>query len=497
MKKIISLILALVMICALATTAFAADNTNPGSITIDGFLSENVYKIYKMLDLIGYNKADEAYTYEVNSDWTNFFSDYATAPAKDGLDYVQIDTFGYVSWKADTNSSTYAEFAELAVKYAKENSIPAVAQSDATFTGKFENLELGYYLIDSTMGALCGLTTTNPHASIEAKNAAPSLKKQVQEDDNGLWNDVSATAGVGDTVNFRVIVEVHAGAQNYEFHDQMGEGLAFEAITAIEHLPNGSSVTESVSETNYTLITPTTTPSLEHTACDFEIQFNDDFCRNHLANNDELYIYYTAKVTDAAVGGIKNENTAWLNFGDGNDHQTPEDTAEVYTYAFDLIKLDGNGDLLDGATFKLYNALTEGQEIPVKAVTVDGKTHYMIDSSKALGAAGDAILVTDGYVRVEGLDNGTYYLEEITPPAGYTKPAARISFTISSSNLNANFTDADEYSSGGVAVVNQKGNKLPETGGMGTVMFVSFGMVVVLATGLLLVTKKRLSMIED
>ena len=33
-------------------------------------------------------------------------------------------------------------------------------------------LELGYYLIDSTMGALCGLTTTNPDASINAKNSA-------------------------------------------------------------------------------------------------------------------------------------------------------------------------------------------------------------------------------------------------------------------------------------------------------------------------------------
>ena len=38
---------------------------------------------------------------------------------------------------------------------------------------------------------------------------------------------------------------------------------------------------------------------------------------------------------------------------------------------------------------------------------------------------------------------------------------------------------------------------LPETGGMGTVIFVVIGMIVALGTGVLLVTKKRMSMIED
>ena len=32
---------------------------------------------------------------------------------------------------------------------------------------------------------------------------------------------------------------------------------------------------------------------------------------------------------------------------------------------------------------------------------------------------------------------------------------------------------------------------------MGTVMFITFGMVVALGTGVLLVTKKRMSMIQD
>lgn len=49
---------------------------------------------------------------------------------------------------------------------------------------------------------------------------------------------------------------------------------------------------------------------------------------------------------------------------------------------------------------------------------------------------------------------------------------------------------------GGVQVENKTGNKLPETGGTGTVLFVVIGAVVVVGAGVLLVTKKRMNMIQ-
>ena len=48
-----------------------------------------------------------------------------------------------------------------------------------------------------------------------------------------------------------------------------------------------------------------------------------------------------------------------------------------------------------------------------------------------------------------------------------------------------------------VQVKNSQGATLPETGGIGTVIFVVVGTLAVLGTGVLLVTKKRMSMIED
>jgi len=63
--------------------------------------------------------------------------------------------------------------------------------------------------------------------------------------------------------------------------------------------------------------------------------------------------------------------------------------------------------------------------------------------------------------------------------------------------LDAVFNDGVYSTGSGVHVVNKTGSMLPETGGMGTIIFITLGVLVVLGTGVLLVTKKRMSMIED
>ena len=49
MKRIISLVLALMLMASLSVTAFAAEET--GSITINGVSEDNDYEIYRLLDL--------------------------------------------------------------------------------------------------------------------------------------------------------------------------------------------------------------------------------------------------------------------------------------------------------------------------------------------------------------------------------------------------------------------------------------------------------------
>lgn len=483
MKKYFAVLLAVVMVLSMGMTAMAAGEK--GSITINGVSTSNTYEIYKLLDLESYNTESGAYSYKVNADWTGFF---ATAEA---LTYVAIDEAGYVTWIATEDDDTVAAFAKAALAYAKANEIAPVKSSanEGEFvvtgtTGKFEGLELGYYLVDSTMGALCGLTTTNPNASINAKNAAPTIDKQVKEDSTEQWGDKN-TADIGQTVEFRVTINVHAGAENYVFHDKMSAGLTFLGVTKIEHVIPSDTTHEVTKDTDYTVETEKLGDD-----CTFEVHFSKVFC-DHLETNDKVIVYYSAMLNrNAIVAGDGNPNEAWLDFGE--NHETTHDTTKTKTFGFDLVKTDSQNKLIDGAQFRIYDASEGGNEVEVVLMD-DGVTYRRAREDET----GVPIVVKDGQVRVVGFDNGTYYLEETVSPEGYNKLTARQKFIISDDNLDAVFNNGSFSTGSGVHVVNKTGSMLPETGGFGTSMFLMFGGIVALAAAVLLVTKRRMANIVE
>ncbi|MBQ3510178.1 MAG: SpaH/EbpB family LPXTG-anchored major pilin [Peptococcaceae bacterium] len=492
MKKAISVMLILFLTLTMGLPAFA-DETEKGSITINGVSTDTTYEIYRLLDLESYSTEGKgAYSYKANSSWTNFFATEAVKA------YFTTSETGYVTWiwkatETDTRTEdeAIADFAKEALAFAKTHNIDPVKSSKnagefviTDNVGKFSALELGYYLVDSTMGALCGLTTTNPDASINAKNGIPTIDKQVQEDSTSQWGNTN-TADIGQIVNYRVTINVHAGAENYVLHDTMGDGLTFQQVTKVEHVIPGTE-THDTEISKYDVKTNT---SEVEDGCTFEVHFTKDLC-DKLETNDKLIIYYTAMLNrNAEIAGEGNKNTAWLTFGEGGE--STEDEVTTYTYGIDIVKTDSQNTLINGAEFKIYDAQTGGNEVAVVLMD-DGVTYRRARADET----GGSIVVKDGKVRVVGFDNGTYYLEETEAPDGYNKLTARQKFIISDGNLDAIF-NGDIYSTGsGVHVVNKTGSMLPETGGMGTVMFVTCGMIVVLGAGVLLVTKKRMSMIQ-
>ena len=481
MKKIISMIIALMLIASLSVAVFADEET--GSITINGVSTEGTYEVYKLLDLESYDAAAGAYSYKANAAWAAFFE---TAEAKK---YMATAEDGYVTWVTAEDDDTKAAFAKLALQYAKDNGIAPVKSSknDGEFvitenSGKFEGLELGYYLVDSTVGALCGLTTTNPNAAINAKNGIPTIDKQVMEDSTSQWG-AHNTADIGQTVEYRVTINVHAGAQNYVLHDVMDAGLTYKSVTGIEHVVPGTATTALTAD-DFTVVTET-----EDNCC-FEVVFSKEFC-DKLEMNDKIIVSYQAMLNrNAVIAGDGNVNTAWLTFGEG--HESNEDSVVTYTYGIDIIKTNSQNTLIDGAKFKIYDAAENGNEVTV--VLMDDGVTYRRARADETGAE---IVVKNGEVRVVGFDNGTYYLEETVAPDGYNKLTARQKFIISDANLDATF-NGEIYSTGsGVHVVNKTGSMLPETGGLGTLLFTVLGGTAALGTGVVLVTKKRVSKIED
>lgn len=497
MKKLLSILLTFVMVFSFVgmTASAASNNESPetGKIVINSTTKHVNYTIYKMFDIATYDATKKIYSYTIAEGWDDFF---ATGGA--GESYITKDG-KYIYWSGSDDEARVAGFAKIALEYAQEyvqdnpNGMEYQVQEGTGSAIEFPGLELGYYLVDTTMGALCGLTTTNPTGSIVAKNGVPTIDKQVKEDSTSQWGKTN-TDDIGKEIAFRSTISIHPGAQNYVLHDNMNGLFGLKNVTSVEFFDTsagGSSTPLSV-DTHYTVKTT------ETCGCSFEVIFTD--AAHALFDvNDKVVVYYTGILNgdSVKVGNAEgNENKAWVSFGEPVDSanpylSTPSSTI-TYTYGFDLIKTDQDNALLDGASFKIFDAATGGNEI--KVVKVNDKNYRVAKDNEEIA---DKIVVTGGEIRVEGLDNGVYYLEEIDFPTGYNQLTSRQMFTIADNNLDAIF-NGNVYSKGsGVHVINKTGAMLPETGSMGTTAFVAFGSIVALATGVLLVTKKRMSMIDD
>lgn len=464
-KKLFAALLAAALVLAMAVPAFAVTNTGTnGSITIDNAVDGETYTIYRMFKLDSYN--GDAYSYTVEPAWETFFSTGA------GKDYISL-TNGHPTWNTDKDKTTYPEFAKAALAWAKANNISYTDKKSAAGTEvTFSGLDLGYYLVDSSLGALCSLDTTHPSATIKEKNGVPAMDKKIVTGENSTSD--SSTAKIGDTVNYKVTITVAAGAQDYTLTDTMSEGLTFNS-SSLKVAANGADATAS---SDYTL------DSTEH---GFKLVFKDSYIGN-LAENAEITVTYNATLNEkAAVGDTGNGNTNSVALTYGNN-KSVTNTTTTRTYEFDLLKVDGaDHKLLNGAEFKLYDAENGGSVI--KVVPVAGG--YRVANGEETGAV-DTIKV-NGKVRISGLDKVNYWLEETKAPDGYNMLTERKPVDLTNGSNNTTLT-SDTWSEAdhGVAVENNAGAILPGTGGMGTTLFYVIGGGLMVAAVVLLVTKKRM-----
>lgn len=477
MKKFMSLVLALVMVMAMMVPAMAAD----GSITIENTVDGQTYSIYKIFDLESYNPESGAYAYKFNATdnaWAEFINGT-------GANYVTVDAQGYVTWN---DGAKAADFATEALAYAESKGITATATQNAdSTTVKFENLNLGYYLVDSSLGALCGLTTTDPDATIIEKNSKPTLDKEVQEDSNNSWGATN-DADVNQVVNFKATIAVEGYVEKYVMHDTMSEGLTFGNVSSITL--NGTEVANE-NNVNYAVVTETTD------GCTFEVVFTDDFCES-LKSGDVIVVYYNATLNEkAVVGDAGNPNEAKLSYSENNgvEKETTPDETITYTWDMNVVKFTKNGETevkLAGATFKLSTD-EAGENVLEFHALGNNKYEHCADTECDKEHVSEITTDESGTFNIEGLDAGVYYLTETAAPAGYNKLAAAIKVEIKpTEGENETLT----YTTVEAKVENKAGTELPETGGMGTtMMYIGGGLLVAFAV-IMLATKRRMNAAE-
>lgn len=473
MKKLVNILLVLAMVLGMIPTMVNAEksyNTNDGKITIDPAKENQVYNIYEVLKLESFDSDKRAYAYKATDAWEAFIN-------SDGIKgvYVNVDAQGYVTWvSAKDNEAGAAEFAAKALAYAKNETnniaVTATKESGNNTTVEFTGLNLGYYLVDSSLGALCGLTTTAKEVTIHEKNTAGDMKKEVKID--AVNYGESNTASIGDTIEYKIEVTIGKGAETYTLTDLLDESLTLKDNSISVTAPN---VTD--------FATVDTTATNDYT---FKVVIDG----SKLTEGTIVTITYKAVLNEKAEK--INNNKATLVYGNNNKI---EKETKTYTYEFDLIKTDSSNVLLDGAEFKLYDAATGGNEI--KVILIDEANHIYRVATEAEAAV--AITATNGKATIFGLGNGTYYLAETKQPEGYNKLASRVEVKVENADNKAttevNENDKTVYveGRGGVHVINYNGTVLPTTGGLGTTLFITIGSLVALMAAVVLVTNKRMA----
>lgn len=493
-KKLLAMILSMIMVLAMAAPAFAAEDETSSPA------STSTYTI---------TAPSNDHTYEVYQIFTGDYADGVLSNVKWGKngtgtegEAVSADIITELTGTTGTDTAKL----EVISKYVNLESTEFGTVKD----GSTLDVPGGYYLIKDVDGALEGeedaytlyVVEVVGDVIIEPKSDVPESEKKVKDtnDTDGTttdWQD-SADWDIGDKVPFQLKGTVADDYDNYKvyqfiFHDKESAGLTFDS-TSVKVYVDGTEIT-----TGFEV----KTSGLDD-GCTFEVVFEDLKKIESVHAGSDITVEYESELnTNAVIGSQGNPNKMHLEFSNNpNDEQggetgeTPDDTVIVFTYKTVINKVDGENQPLTGAEFTLE-----------KKVKGEGETYTWEAIAVVKNEEGTTFTFS-------GLDDGDYRLTETKTPDGYNT-IDPIEFTITAehdiksdnpalTSLNGNattgeitFTSITNEGSLTADVVNQSGATLPETGGIGTTIFYIVGGILVVTAGILLITKKRMSINEE
>ena len=413
-------------------------------------------------------------------------------------------------------SSKVIAFSKIATKHVTGTAKTFTKSGEAapfSYKATLTEADHGYYLVKDTDNKAAALTSpilkvAGCTVNVEAKGSVPTSTKKIKEDSTDQWGD-TADLDVGQEAPFKLTGTMPSNIADfttykYGFKDFISKGFTLPEGFAAKDLTVKIGDKKITPDTvNVTDITDDTHGAEYNGGKQIEIMFTDLKATAKAAGVDltassEVTVEYTAKVNEQAViGGKGNPNKSLVVYqkdvtdGDGLG-ETPEDEVWAFTYQLDTTKVDSANPetKLKDAQFRLYNSdKTKSAEIK------DNKIVKWVD-----GDAGTVITTPEGGVfNIAGLDADTYYLKEIKAPAGYNLPTgddAYFKFVIAASLTvgddgkgkiesltitpgKGQATDGD-IPNGKVEmnITNTSGSTLPETGGIGTVIFTMVGLLV-------------------
>ena len=493
MRRIASLLLAMVMAFGLTATAFAAEaNADAGKVqaTVTNE-TKHSYAAYQIFE--GTQEAGNAALGDVG---------WGSGLNKDGsklLTALQGDDRFNVGDGGANIFAGFTEAAQVAAALEEYKANPVVAAAFANLADKNRTgapeaqiaagatkvpLPVGYYLLVETTnlgnGASDALNpallqvTNNGDITIKKKYEVPTVDKSVTGTD-GITGEAT-DCSIGDSVTFTLTGTLPGDGEGeydgkydgkwledydsykYIFHDTLSDGLqyngdvkAYLAAKGTGGKPDLANKTE-IGESKYEVDTGAEAAEGDTLTVTFEDLKKVD----GVTDASFIIVEYSATLTEAAViGKPGNTNTVKLEYSNNpntsgdpskDTGETPGDTVYVFTYELDGTKVDGQtpDKTLKDAQFVLYRGKdgadpTYADGIPTNveyALVAGGKLEgWTDDRGTAIGTEevkGPGIVASDenGLFVISGLDAGTYYLEEVKAPAGYNLLKAPVKLTI-------------------------------------------------------------------
>ncbi len=443
-KKLVSLLLALVMVFAMSATAFAAElNGDPQPpATEEGGNGDNTSTDGNQGDVTASQPTISSGTYNIYQVFTGDYSEGILSNVKWGqngtgttgekVDTAILEELEAVYKDTDNADNNFEidDVAQLNVikKYADLTS-PIQTGTATSYTG----LDAGYYLVGGTVTYSNGQTAETLYVvrvidgtlTFAPKVGVPTVDKKIVDDGKVDTNEAS----IGDVVNYEITgtmpsnIDVY-GTYTYLFTDTLSKGLTFNDDIKVE--------VDGVDVTQYFYKDATDRDATAGTTITVGIQ---DI--KALSNLDgititaasQVVVTYTATLnTDAVIAGDGNPNDVLLNYsnnpnnsGEGTTTPPPENPGEpthpdgvtpkkevvTYTTELAILKTDEAGAILEGAEFTLtgngvkvslveteefveaadgaYWKLVNGSYTTVAPVTDSGDTNNEADYDLAAG----------------------------------------------------------------------------------------------------------------
>lgn len=472
-----------IMVISMVTVVEAVD-TN-GKVTVTNVKPGETYKIFKILTLESFDETKRAYSYIRNGDaWDGFINSSAAR------NYIDINNDGYVTFKDDQKNEIGARnFGLLAMEYAKKNNIPSTKTAIASDKKVvFENLPLGYYLVETSTGRACSIDTTHPEVEIRDKHASPSVSKLVANGGTISNNKKRNSINRGDNVFFETIINVKPYVTNYCLHDYMDSNLTYNSVLKDGIAYYSNEKNESLKRKSLKKFEDYNATTETGDGCNFHLTFTKAFYDKYQKDIDsgkltQIYIKYLAVVSNDAPIDTPMVNTSYLTYGENS--KTEESKTETFTYSIPIFKYTGYNKALAGAKFILSKDSNPTEGNALKFTQAGSNYSYNKNGNVTLTS------YSDGKINIKGIQADTYYLKEIEAPKGYNLIKTPIKIVVTSDTDGKGVVKVDNDVVDQVNVLNNYGSLLPSTGGMGTTLIYAIGCILVLSSGVVLFLKRR------